>query len=66
LYFTNDLGKKTPSAIISPDLPVYGTASFTKEQMIIFAEMNIPRYSRVSGGEGFIPTSPEEPVIENP
>lgn len=56
IYATNTLGKKKPSMIIKPESVDYPIGDYTKTELVVLAETNLPHYERPGGD--YVATSP--------
>ena len=60
IYATNTIGRNIPSMIIGPESAEYPIGEYTREELIVLAELNLPQYSRPGKDGDFVPTSPME------
>ena len=60
IYTTRNMGKNIPSMIIGPESVEYHVKEYTREELLVLAETNLPQYSRPGKDDDFVPTSPVE------
>lgn len=64
IYVTSTIGRKVPTMVIEPTTIEYPIREYTKDELAVIAESNLPQYSQSRGageGEGeeeFVPVSP--------
>jgi len=62
MYATSTIGRKIPSMVVEPETIDYSIGEYTKEELLVLVETNLPQYSRP--GDDFVPTSPDEVPAE--
>lgn len=58
MYATSTIGRKVPSMVVEPETTDYPIGEYTKEEMLVLVETNLPQYSR-PGKDDYGPTSPD-------